>query len=123
MRAVVFATDREGRDVSSRRSGRGALRGRGGPQRKAGVRFSRNAGGDVAAGAAYCESRVRAHRSKASKEWGGSMFASTSSDVAPPAVRNPRMWQQSQRQAREIMHESAKSRGLAPPKIKRNTVL
>ena len=51
------------------------------------------------------------------------MFASTSSDVAPPAVRNPRMWQQSQRQAREIMHESAKSRGLAPPKIKRNTVL
>ena len=37
-----------GRDVSSRRSGRGAPRW-GGPQRKAGVRVSRNAGGDVAA--------------------------------------------------------------------------
>ena len=51
------------------------------------------------------------------------MFASTSGDVATPAERNPRMWAQSQRQAREMMHESAKSRGLAPPKIKRNTVL
>ena len=80
-------------------------------------------GGQLAEGSAYCESRVRAHRSKASKEWGGSMFASTNSDVAPPSVRNPRMWAQSQRQAREIMHESAKSRGLPPPKIKRNTVL
>lgn len=80
-------------------------------------------GGNVAAGAAYCESRVRAHRSKASKAWGGSMFASTSADVAPPSARNPRMWAQTQRQAREIMHESAKSRGLPPPNIKRNSVL
>ena len=80
-------------------------------------------GGDVAAGAGYCESRVRAFRSKASNQWGGSMFASTNSDVAPPSARNPRMWAQSQRQAREIMHESAASRGLPPPKIKRNTVL
>ena len=80
-------------------------------------------GGEIADGAPYCEGRVRAHRSKASKEWGGSMFASTSSDAATPEQKNPRLWAQSQRQAREIMHESARSRGLAPPKIKRNTVL
>lgn len=79
--------------------------------------------GDLAANAAWCESRVRAFRSKASSQWGGSMFASTSSDVAPPSVRNPRAWAQSQRQAREMMHESAASRGLPPPKLKRNTVL
>ena len=79
--------------------------------------------GDIAANGAWCESRVGAFRSKASKQWGGSMFASTSSDVAPPSVRNPRAWAQSQRQAREIMHESAASRGLPPPKLKRNTVL
>jgi hypothetical protein len=53
------------------------------------------------------------------QEWGGSMFASTNADVAPPGVRNPRMWAQSQRQAREIMHESAKSRDLPPPKLVR----
>jgi len=80
-------------------------------------------GGDIASGRAWCESRVRVFRSKASKSWGGSMFGSTSSDVAPPGARNPRMWAQSQRQAREIMHESAKSRGLPAPKIKRNSVL
>ena len=51
------------------------------------------------------------------------MFAATNADAAPPSVRNPRAWAQSQRQAREIMHESASSRGLPPPKIKRNTVL
>ena len=79
--------------------------------------------GDLAANAAWCESRVRTFRSKASSQWGGSMFASTSSDVAPPSVRNPRAWAQSQRQAREMMHESAASRGLPPPKLKRNTVL
>lgn len=79
--------------------------------------------GDLAANAAWCESRVKAFRSKASSQWGGSMFASTSSDVAPPSVRNPRAWAQSQRQAREMMHESAASRGLPPPKLKRNTVL
>ena len=81
-------------------------------------------GGDVAPpNAAWCEGRVRAFRSKASSQWGGSMFASTNSDVQPPSVRNPRMWAQSQRQAREIMHESARSRDLPPPKIPRNTVL
>ena len=81
-------------------------------------------GGDVAPpNAAWCEGRVRKFRSKASSEWGGSMFASTNTDVQPPSVRNPRMWAQSQRQAREIMHESARSRDLPPPKIPRNTVL
>ena len=80
-------------------------------------------GGDVAAGAAYCESRVKLSRSSASKEWGGSMFASTSADTAPPGVRNPRLWAQAQRQAREIQYESAKSRDLPPPKLGRNSVL
>lgn len=80
-------------------------------------------GGDIAEGGAWCQSRVAAFRSKASSQWGGSMFGTTSQDANTPAERNPRMWAQSQRQAREIMHESAKSRGLAPPKIKRNTVL
>ena len=80
-------------------------------------------GGDIASGAAWCESRVRAFQSKASKQWGGSMFGATNDDVAPPSVRNPRMWAQSQRQAREVMHESARSRGLPAPKIARNTVV
>ena len=43
----------------------------------------------------------------------------TVGDNAPPEVRNPRMWAQSKRQSREIMHESAKSRGLPPPKLKK----
>ena len=73
-------------------------------------------GGDVGgAGAAWAESRVRVHRSKASAQWGGSMFASTSGDAAPPSAPNPRMWAQSQRQAKEIMHDSAVNRGLKPP--------
>ena len=38
---------------------------------------------------------------------------------APPEQRNPRMWAQSKRQAREVMHESARSRGLPPPKLKK----
>lgn len=80
-------------------------------------------GGEVAAGADYCEGRVRAFRSKASKAWGGSMFASTSGDASTPSGRNPRLWAQSQRQARELMHESAKSRGLSAPKLKKNPVL
>ena len=81
-------------------------------------------GGDVApANAGWCESRIRTFRSKASRDYSGSMFASTNSDVAPPSARNPRMWAQSQRQAREMMHESARSRDLPPPKIARNTVL
>jgi hypothetical protein len=81
-------------------------------------------GGELAPpNAAWCEGRVRAFRTQKSSQWGGSMFASTNSDVAPPGVRNPRMWAQSQRQAREIMYESAKSRDLPPPKLSRNTVL
>ena len=36
-----------------------------------------------------------------------------------PEKRNPRMWAQSKRQAKEIMHESAASRGLPPPKLKK----
>ena len=80
-------------------------------------------GGDIRAGGGWCASRVTSFKTKASRQWGGSMFGSTSDDAAPPGARNPRAWAQSQRQAREIMHESAKSRGLAPPKLKRNTVL
>jgi len=38
---------------------------------------------------------------------------------ASPEQRNPRMWAQSKRQAREVMHESARSRGLPPPKLKK----
>ena len=33
------------------------------------------------------------------------------------------LWAQSQRQARDMMHESARSRDLPAPKLKRNTVL
>lgn len=81
-------------------------------------------GGELAPpNVAWCEGRVRSFRTQKSSQWGGSMFASTNGDVAPPGVRNPRMWAQSQRQAREIMYESAKSRDLPPPKLSRNTVL
>ena len=75
-------------------------------------------GGDFRAGAAWCESRVQLARSKQSRTWGGSMFGSTSSEAPPPSARNPRLWAQSQRQAREMMHESARSRDLPPPKLK-----
>ena len=50
------------------------------------------------------------------------MFGATSQD-STPAQRNPRLWAQSQRQAREMMDHSARSRELPPPKLKRNTVL
>ena len=70
----------------------------------------------------WCESRVKLFRSKASRQWGGSMFGATSQD-STPAQRNPRLWAQSQRQAREMMDHSARSRELPPPKLKRNTVL
>ena len=43
----------------------------------------------------------------------------TVGDGAPPEVRNRRMWDQSKRQAREIMHDSATSRGLPPPTLKK----
>lgn len=75
--------------------------------------------GDVRGNGAYCASRVRLALSKKSLQWGGSMFGATSNDVVPPAQRNPRMWAQSQRQAKEIMHESAKSRGLPTPDSKK----
>ena len=78
--------------------------------------------GDIGANAPWCESRVKLFKSKASRQWGGSMFGATSDD-STPATRNPRLWAQSQRQAREMMHESAKSRDLPAPKLKRNTVL
>ena len=78
--------------------------------------------GDIGANAGWCESRVKLFRSKASRQWGGSMFGATSDD-STPAQRNPRLWAQSQRQAREMMVESARSRDLPAPKLKRNTVL
>jgi len=43
----------------------------------------------------------------------------TVGENASPEQRNPRMWAQSKRQAREVMHESARSRGLPPPKLKK----
>ena len=76
-------------------------------------------GGDVACGIGRCGALVRLARSNRSSKWSGSMFGATSDDVPPPSVRNPRMWAQSKRQAREIMHESAASRGLPPPKLKK----
>jgi len=76
-------------------------------------------GGEVERGAPRCNALVRAARSKTSRTWSGSMFGATSGDVIPPNQRNPRLWAQSQRQAREIMHESAASRGLPPPKLKK----
>jgi len=41
------------------------------------------------------------------------------SDDLPPERKNPVAWAQSKRQAREIMHESAASRGLPPPKLRK----
>lgn len=46
--------------------------------------------GDIGDGRAWCESRVRLFRSKASRQWGGSMFGATSEDTTPQQ-RNPRL--------------------------------
>ena len=37
----------------------------------------------------------------------------------PPERKNPRVWAQSKRQARDIMHQSAADRGLPPPKLRK----
>ena len=74
--------------------------------------------GSVYYGTDRCTSLIRLAQSKQSLVYGGSMFG-TVGDNAPPEQRNPRMWAQSKRQSREIMHESAKSRGLPPPKLKK----
>ena len=74
--------------------------------------------GSVHYGTDRCTSLIRLSQSKQSLVYGGSMFG-TVGDNAPPEQRNPRMWAQSKRQSREIMHESAKSRGLPPPKLKK----
>ena len=68
-------------------------------------------------GAARCAALVRLSQSKHSRTWGGSMFG-TIGENAPPEVRNRRLWDQSKRQAKEMMHESAASRGLPRPNIK-----
>jgi hypothetical protein len=57
-------------------------------------------------------------QSKASRVYGGSMFGTVGENAGPEA-RNPRLWAQSKRQAREIQHDSASSRGLPPPSIKK----
>ena len=74
--------------------------------------------GSVYYGTDRCAALIRLSQSKQSLVYGGSMFG-TVGDNAPPEQRNPRMWAQSKRQSREIMHESAKSRGLPPPKLKK----
>ncbi len=76
-------------------------------------------GADLRSGSAWCEGRVRAALSKGSRQWSGSMFGATSDEVVPPSQRNPRLWAQSQRQAREMMVESARSRDLPPPTLKK----
>uniref|UniRef100_A0A6S9S8H7 Uncharacterized protein n=2 Tax=Chrysotila carterae TaxID=13221 RepID=A0A6S9S8H7_CHRCT len=72
--------------------------------------------GDARNGAARCEMLIKEALTKRSRSWSGSMFG-VSGD-ATPAQRNPRMWAQSKRQAKEIMHDSATSRGLPPPKLR-----
>ena len=74
--------------------------------------------GSIRDGRDRCAFLVREARSKRSSKWAGSMFGV--SDGAPPSARNPRMWAQSKRQAREIMHDSAAKRGLPPPKLGRS---
>jgi len=73
--------------------------------------------GDLVQGAGRCCALIAAARSKQSRQWSGSMFG-VSGD-APPERRNPLAWAQSKRQAREIMHDSASSRGLPPPKLRK----
>lgn len=68
-------------------------------------------------GAARCAALVRLSQSKQSRTWGGSMFG-TIGENAPPEVRNRRLWDQSKRQAKEMMHASAESRGLPRPTLK-----
>jgi len=73
--------------------------------------------GSVGDGRYRCEALIKASKSKRSKLLSGSMFGVSENDG--PEKRNPRMWAQSKRQAKEIMHESAASRGLPPPKLKK----
>jgi len=72
--------------------------------------------GDMVLGAGRCTALLSAAQSKKSSQWSGSMFGVSDND--PPERRNPLAWAQSKRQAREIMHESAKSRGLPPPQLR-----
>ena len=74
--------------------------------------------GSVYYGTERCAALIRLSQSKQSLVYGGSMFG-TVGENASPEQRNPRMWAQSKRQAREVMHESARSRGLPPPKLKK----
>jgi hypothetical protein len=73
--------------------------------------------GDVSLGAARCLALIAKARSKKSSQWSGSMFGVSEND--PPERKNALAWAQSKRQAREIMHESAASRGLPPPQLRK----
>lgn len=76
---------------------------------------------------AWCEQCASVLRSKQNSEFAGmagSLGPTHFGEPAPPPEkRNPRLWAQSQRQAREMMHESARSRGLPDPKLKRNSFI
>ena len=82
-----------------------------------GVLLENACDGSIVHGLGRCGTLIRWALSNRSPMARGGIFGS--SNVQPPSERNPRLWAQSMRQAREIMHESAASRNLPAPKLKK----